>query len=65
MPRHAVVDLLLMAGNEDDLDDSDRLSSQSVLMHCTYLVFMMYKDVSHVHFDGAHTTGTHTGLGCS
>ena len=27
-----------------------------------YLVFVSYKDVSHVHFDGAHVTGVHTGL---
>ena len=42
--------------NEDNLDNSDRLSSQSVLLHtllhCTHLVFVLYKDV---HFDGAHT----------
>ena len=27
----------LSAGNKDDLDDSDRLSSWSVLTHCTYM----------------------------
>ena len=47
---------LFIAGNEDNLDNSDRLSSQSVLshtlLHCMYLVFVLYKDV---HFDAAHT----------
>ena len=27
----------LIAGNKDDLDDSDHLSSRSVLTHCTAL----------------------------
>ena len=52
----SIVWQLFIAGNEDNLDNSDRLSSQSVLshtlLHCTYLVFVLYKDV---HFDGAHT----------
>ena len=40
------------------------LYSRSVL-HCTYLIFVPYKDISHVHFDGACTTVVHTGLGWS
>ena len=34
------------------------LYSRTVL-HCMYLVFVLDKGVSRVHFDGAHTTGTH------
>ena len=40
------------------------LYSRTVL-HCMYLVSVLYKDVSHVHFDGGHATGVHTCLGCS
>ena len=52
-------------GNEDDLDDSDRLSSRSVLIECTALglVFVLYKGVSRVHFNCARATGAHGGLG--
>ena len=53
----SIVWQLFIAGNEDNLDNSDHLSSQSVLshtlLHCTYLVFVLYKDV---HFDGARRT---------
>ena len=38
------------------------LYSHTVL-HCTYLVLVPYKDVSCVHFDGAHATRAHAGLG--
>ena len=54
----------LIVGNEDDLYDSDCLSSWSVLAHCTALyVPVPYKDVSRMHYDGAHTTGAYIGLG--
>ena len=62
-PRHAVADPLLIAGNEDD---TDRLSSWSVLMHRTTLYVPSICDVqrrqSCVHFNGARTTGVHTRL---
>ena len=52
----SIVWQLFIAGNEDNLDNSDHLSSQSVLSHtllrCTYLVFVLFKDM---HFDGART----------
>ena len=52
----SIVWQLFIAGNEDNLDNSDHLSSQSVLshtlLHCTYLVVVLYKDV---HFDGTRT----------
>ena len=48
-----IVWLLFIAGNEDNLDNSDHLSVLShTLLHCTYLVFVLYKDA---HFDGART----------
>ena len=52
----SIVWQLFIAGNEDSLDNSDSFSSQSVLshtlLHCMYLVFVLYKDV---HFDAART----------
>ena len=49
----------LIAGNEDDLDNSDRLSSWSVLMHCTALYI---PSICAIHFDSACTTGAHARL---
>ena len=38
------------------------VSSRTVL-HCMYLVFVTYKDVTRMHFDGARMTGAHVRLG--
>jgi len=56
---------MFIADNKDNLDQSDHLSSWSVLTHCTVLnvVFVPYKDISHVHFGGMCTIGAHTRLG--
>ena len=53
---------MLMGGNEDNLDKSDRLSSRSVLTHyckCTYLVFVRRQSCAsqwHVHNQSAYQT---------
>ena len=56
---------MFIAGNKDNLDQSDHLSSWSVLTHCTALnvVFVPYKDISHVHLGGMCTIGAQARLG--
>ena len=39
------------------------IGSYSLLNEGMYLVFVPYKDVSHVHFNGVHVIGAHARLG--
>ena len=32
------------------------------ILHCTYM-YLLYRDISRVHFDGVRATGAHAGLG--
>lgn len=49
---------MLIVGNKDNLDESDRLSSRMLyshnVLHSTYLVLVPHHEVSHVHFLGVY-----------